>query len=178
MASPANTLFRAARPLFRQATLAAPARQAFRQQAFRQNFYQGSGRRWQSTDGAQQQQQHSWFKRMWESEIGFKTVHFWAPVMKWALVLAGISDFARPVENLSFTQNLALTCTGIIWTRWCLIIKPKNYLLAAVNFFLGLVGLVQITRILTHESAKKKSLEGVVADLKADAKETVNEVKP
>jgi hypothetical protein len=78
MASPANTLFRAARPLFRQATLAAPARQAFRQQAFRQNFYQGSGRRWQSTDGAQQQQQQqSWFKRMWESEIGFKTVHFW-----------------------------------------------------------------------------------------------------
>jgi hypothetical protein len=50
--------------------------------------------------------------------------------------------------------------------------------LAAVNFFLGLVGLVQITRILTHESAKKKSLEGVVADIKADAKETVNEVKP
>jgi hypothetical protein len=50
--------------------------------------------------------------------------------------------------------------------------------LAAVNFFLGLVGLVQITRILTHESAKKKSLEGVVADIKADAKETINEVKP
>ncbi|KAJ4264038.1 hypothetical protein NW762_006077 [Fusarium torreyae] len=179
MASPANTLFRASRPLFRQATLAVPARQAFRsqgQQAFRQNFYQG-GRRWQSTDGAQQQQQ-GWFKRMWESEIGFKTVHFWAPVMKWALVLAGISDFARPAEKLSFTQNLALTCTGIIWTRWCLIIKPKNYLLAAVNFFLGLVGLVQITRIARYESAKKQGLQGAIEDIKADAKETINEVKP
>ncbi|QGI65839.1 hypothetical protein CEK26_009789 [Fusarium fujikuroi] len=167
MASPASTIFRASRPLFRQATLAAPARQAFRQQTFRQNFYQGSGRRWQSTDGAQQQQ--SWFKRMMESEVGFKT---------WALVLAGISDFARPAEKLSFTQNLALTCTGIIWTRWCLIIKPKNYLLAAVNFFLGMVGLVQITRILSYESAKKKSLEGVVEDIKADAKETIQEAKP
>lgn len=47
---------------------------------------------------------------------------------QWALVLAGISDFARPAEKLSFTQNFALTCTGLIWTRWCLIIKPKNYL--------------------------------------------------
>jgi hypothetical protein len=82
MASSANTLFRAARPLLRQATIAQPARQAFRQQTFRQNFYQGSGRRWQSTDGAQQQQQQGWFKRMYESEVGFKTVHFWAPVMK------------------------------------------------------------------------------------------------
>ena len=51
-----------------------------------------------------------------------------APVMKWALVIAGIADFARPAENLSLTQNVALTCTGLIWTRWCLIIKPKNYL--------------------------------------------------
>lgn len=48
--------------------------------------------------------------------------------MKWALVLAGISDFARPAEKLSLTQNAALTSTGLIWTRWCLIIKPKNYL--------------------------------------------------
>jgi len=48
--------------------------------------------------------------------------------MKWALVLAGISDFARPAEKLSVTQNVALTATGLIWTRWCLIIKPKNYL--------------------------------------------------
>lgn len=48
--------------------------------------------------------------------------------MKWALVIAGIADFARPAENLSLTQNIALTCTGLIWTRWCLIIKPKNYL--------------------------------------------------
>jgi len=50
--------------------------------------------------------------------------------MKWAIVLAGISDLARPVEKLSVTQNGALTATGLIWTRWCLIIKPKNYLYA------------------------------------------------
>ena len=48
--------------------------------------------------------------------------------MKWGIVLAGIADFGRPAANLSLTQNLALTATGVIWTRWCLIIKPKNYL--------------------------------------------------
>ncbi|RCI08596.1 hypothetical protein L249_4736, partial [Ophiocordyceps polyrhachis-furcata BCC 54312] len=75
----------------------------------------------------------------------------------WALVLAGISDFARPAEKLSVTQNFALTCTGLIWTRWCLIIKPKNYLLAAVNFFLGIVGVIQLTRIGLHASSQKSS---------------------
>ncbi|KAG6316425.1 hypothetical protein E4U22_007093 [Claviceps purpurea] len=97
--------------------------------------------------------------------------------MKWALVIAGISDFARPAEKLSFTQNFALTCTGLIWTRWCLIIKPKNYLLAAVNFFLGLVGVVQVTRILMADAAKKEALAEVAEDIKHDVKEKINEVK-
>lgn len=47
---------------------------------------------------------------------------------QWALVLAGVSDFWRPAETLSLTQNAALTATGAIWTRWCMIIKPKNVL--------------------------------------------------
>ena len=45
------------------------------------------------------------------------------------------------------TQNGALLATGTIWTRWCLIIKPQNYPLAAVNFFLAGVGSVQMGRI-------------------------------
>ncbi|KAL3954694.1 hypothetical protein VFPBJ_00158 [Purpureocillium lilacinum] len=152
--------------------------QFFQSQAFRfRNGNSSGSKRWQSTSGAgaEQQQQQSWFKRAWESEVGIKTVHFWAPVMKWALVLAGISDFARPAEKLSFTQNFALTCTGLIWTRWCLIIKPKNYLLAAVNFFLGLVGIVQLTRIGMHESAKKDS-NNTVADVVEDVKQDVKDV--
>lgn len=48
--------------------------------------------------------------------------------LQWALVLAGVSDFTRPAEKLSLTQNLALTATGAIWTRWCFIIKPRNIL--------------------------------------------------
>lgn len=46
------------------------------------------------------------------------SVFFWAPMMKWALVLAGIKDLTRPAEKLSFSQNLALAATGMIWVRY------------------------------------------------------------
>lgn len=51
----------------------APTRTAFR--------FGGSQRRWQSSasDGAARQ---SWFRRMWESEVGIKTVHFWSVAMR------------------------------------------------------------------------------------------------
>ncbi|KAK7729833.1 hypothetical protein SLS53_009131 [Cytospora paraplurivora] len=171
-----TSFIRASRPLFSSASAAAQTRQAFSRSAvatpFRSAYSrQQWGRRWQSSsstssstaDGAAAQQQ-SWFQRMWDSPIGFKTVHFWAPVMKWALVLAGIADFARPASSLSLQQNGALTATGLIWTRWCLIITPKNYLLAAVNFFLGVVGVIQCTRILAYRSSVKN--ESVVDKVK------------
>ncbi|KAI0803828.1 UPF0041-domain-containing protein [Xylaria sp. FL0064] len=161
---PTTTMFRAARPIFNQTSRA----------AFRSQFARTSGRRFQSTaagEGSSAQQQ-SWFKRMWNSPVGFKTVHFWAPVMKWCLVIAGIGDFARPAENLSVTQNAALTATGAIWTRWCFVITPQNYLLAAVNFFLGCVGIAQLTRIAMYNAAQKKLPQA--AENKAQAiKETI-----
>jgi hypothetical protein len=67
-------------------------------------------------------------QQLWSSPVGPKTVHFWAPIMKWGLVLAGAADFARPVESLSLSQNGALMATGLIWTRWCFVIKPRNLL--------------------------------------------------
>lgn len=102
------------------------------------------------------------------------------------------------------TQNVALTCTGAIWTRWCLIIKPRNilyvtrclnvgsgvgtnriYSLAAVNFFLGVVGVVQVSRIVSYNMSQKgetvgdqvkeakEDVEGVAKGLKAKAEEAV-----
>ena len=81
------------------------------------------------------------------SPAGPKTVHFWAPVMKWALVIAGFKDLQRPVEKISGTQQFALMATGLIWTRWSMVIKPKNYLLASVNAFLGGVAGLQVSRL-------------------------------
>ncbi|KAI0147434.1 UPF0041-domain-containing protein [Xylariaceae sp. FL1272] len=168
-----TTMFRAARPLFNNTSRA----------AFRSQFARPIGRRFQSTtagDGPTAKQQAGWFKRMWDSPIGFKTVHFWAPVMKWAIVIAGVGDFFRPAEKLSLTQNAALTATGTIWTRWCFVITPKNYLLAAVNFFLACVGVAQVTRILMWKQSQKhlspaekaeKKVEEVVEVAKDAAKE-------
>lgn len=69
--SPTTTMFRAARPIFQQSSRA----------AFRSQFARTSGRRFQSTtsggQGPTAQQQQSWFNRMMESPVGFKTVHFW-----------------------------------------------------------------------------------------------------
>ncbi|KAK8193551.1 uncharacterized protein BKA78DRAFT_352151 [Phyllosticta capitalensis] len=111
----------------------------------------------------------SGFSKFLHSPVGPKTVHFWAPVMKWGIVLAGVADFFRPAESLSLSQNMALTATGIIWTRWCLIIRPKNILyvatiaraqaLATVNFFLGCVGLIQSTRILIWQNSVKGAVK-------------------
>ncbi|KEF61921.1 uncharacterized protein A1O9_03493 [Exophiala aquamarina CBS 119918] len=101
--------------------------------------------------------------------------------MKWGVVLAGASDFLRPAEKLSLTQNLALMATGSIWTRWCFIIKPQNMLLAAVNFCLFLVGTTQVSRILLYQQSIKgtegaiKSLEQEVVGAAKDVEKKVEQ---
>ncbi|CAI5438956.1 unnamed protein product [Caenorhabditis angaria] len=86
-------------------------------------------------------------KPAWNHAAGPKTVFFWAPTFKWALVGAGLADLARPAEKLSLYQNTALFFTGLIWTRYCLVITPVNYYLSSVNFFVGCTGLAQLLRI-------------------------------
>ncbi|KAI5284814.1 hypothetical protein KEM54_001055 [Ascosphaera aggregata] len=158
---------------------------SFFQSASRRNnpAYNAIAKRLSSTEAAPAVQQ-SFLQRSWHSPIGIRTVHFWAPVMKWVLVLAGIGDMARPADRLSLTQNAALTATGFIWTRWCFVIRPKNvfgadkwagaspkpfllriylvevtsdtiiiYRLATVNFFVGCVGAVQVSRIFAHKAS-------------------------
>lgn len=96
-------------------------------------------------------QHASKFQRFLNSETGPRTVHFWAPVFKWSLVIAGLNDIQRPVEKILGTQQLALFCTGAIWTRWAgFVIRPKNFLLASVNFFLGGVAGYQLLRIVNY----------------------------
>uniref|UniRef100_A0A673GFX7 Mitochondrial pyruvate carrier n=1 Tax=Sinocyclocheilus rhinocerous TaxID=307959 RepID=A0A673GFX7_9TELE len=63
------------------------------------------------------------------------------------LVVAGFSDMTRPPEKLSVSQSCVITATGIIWSRYCLVIIPKNWALFAVNFFLGMCGSIQLIRI-------------------------------
>lgn len=75
--------------------------------------------------------------------------------LQWGLVLAGAADFARPADQLSLSQNAALMATGLIWTRWCFVIKPRNLFLASVNFLLFCVGATQTTRVLMYQQSLK-----------------------
>ncbi|PWN97077.1 UPF0041-domain-containing protein [Tilletiopsis washingtonensis] len=87
------------------------------------------------------------FSAFMNHPAGPRTVFFWAPMMKWCLVAAGIKDLTRPPEKLSVPQNLALAATGMIWVRYSLVITPVNYSLATVNFVVGSTGIAQLYRI-------------------------------
>ena len=93
--------------------------------------------------------------------------------MKWGLAFAGASDFTRPADQLSLNTNGALMCTGLIWTRWCFVIRPKNMFLATVNFFLFIVGATQVGRILWHQ----KSLKDAEGQAKEEGKVLEGELK-
>ncbi len=63
------------------------------------------------------------------------------------LVAAGAADMARPAEKLSKNQTISLFLTGTIWSRYSMVVKPKNYTLFTVNAFLAFVATIQLTRI-------------------------------
>lgn len=93
---------------------------------------------------------------MWNHPAGPQTIFFWAPTFKWGLVGAGLADYARPADQLSLTQSVALTATGCIWARYSMVIIPKNYNLFAVNIFLGITGFWQLARIYKYQQSLKE----------------------
>lgn len=96
----------------------------------------------------------------WDHPAGPKTIHFWAPFMKWSLVAAGAADMARPAEKLSKNQTISLLATGTIWSRYSMVITPKNYTLFLVNAFLACVATIQLGRIYLYEQElQKRQLE-------------------
>lgn len=97
---------------------------------------------------------------------GPKTVFFWAPVCKWGLVFAGLADMTRPADKLSLSQSGVLMTTGVIWSRYSLVIIPKNWGLFFVNGFLGLAGANQLVRIWMYQQEVKKQQEAEAAELK------------
>ena len=93
--------------------------------------------------------------------------------MKWGIVIAGAADLTRPASQLSLNTNAALMMTGLIWTRWCFVIRPKNIFLATVNFFLFLTGATQTTRILLWQ----RSVKATEAQAQAEGQEAKAELK-
>lgn len=58
---------------------------------------------------------------------------------------------ARPTERLSLSQSASLTATGAIWSRYSLVIIPKNWNLFSVNVFVFLTSSYQLIRVLNYK---------------------------
>ncbi|KAL0080175.1 mitochondrial pyruvate carrier [Phycomyces blakesleeanus] len=105
-------------------------------------------------------------QRFINSPAGPKTIHFWAPLAKWGLVIATIGDLERPVEKLSLKQNASLMVTGLLWSRYAMVIIPKNWSLFAVNAFVAGTAMVQTGRILQYQQTdayKQQEKQAVAA---------------
>ena len=73
-------------------------------------------------------------------------------------------------------------CTGLIWTRWCFIIKPRNLFLASVNFLLFTVGCTQVVRVLRYQSSlppeeRAKTQLGAIERVVEDPKKLADAAK-
>lgn len=68
---------------------------------------------------------------------------------------------ARPAETLSVSQCGALAATGIIWSRYSLVIIPKNWSLFSVNLFVAIVQCVQLGRAYMYQREKSEKESAV-----------------
>ncbi|KAG9411817.1 Mitochondrial pyruvate carrier 2 [Aphanomyces cochlioides] len=91
------------------------------------------------------------------------TVHFWAPAFKWCISLANIADMSKNPDLLSTNQQLAVTLTGLIWSRYSLVITPKNWNLFSVNIFMAGTGLTQLYRKFEWENGGRERAAAAAA---------------
>ncbi|CAF2026611.1 hypothetical protein BRARA_C04608 [Brassica rapa] len=98
---------------------------------------------------------------LWNHPAGPKTIHFWAPTFKWGISIANIADFAKPTDKISYPQQIAVTCTGVIWSRYSMVITPKNWNLFSVNVAMAGTGMYQLARKIKNDFAS--DVEPVVA---------------
>ncbi|KAG6394122.1 hypothetical protein SASPL_144701 [Salvia splendens] len=56
----------------------------------------------------------------------YAAVHFWAPTFKWGISIANLADSSKPPEKVSYPQQIAVTATGVIWSRYSTVITPAN----------------------------------------------------
>ncbi|KAK8938089.1 hypothetical protein KSP40_PGU015399 [Platanthera guangdongensis] len=83
---------------------------------------------------------------LWNHPAGPKTIHFWAPTFKWVISIANIADFSKPPEKIGYPQQIVVACTGVIWSRYSLVITPRNLNLLCVNAAMAGTGLYQLAR--------------------------------
>ena len=69
--------------------------------------------------------------------------------------LPSIILIALDTDKMSLAQQIALTSTGVIWTRYSFVITPVNYNLAIVNAVLGVSSGYHLTRKINNDYINK-----------------------
>ncbi|XP_073048061.1 mitochondrial pyruvate carrier 4 [Primulina eburnea] len=96
------------------------------------------------------------FQALWNHPAGPKTIHFWAPTFKWGISIANLADSTKPPEKVSYPQQIAVTATGLIWSRYSTVITPKNWNLFSVNVVMAGTGIYQLSRKIMHDYSNKE----------------------
>ncbi|XP_037460486.1 mitochondrial pyruvate carrier 4-like isoform X2 [Triticum dicoccoides] len=105
----------------------------------------------------------------WNHPAGPKTIHFWAPTFKWGISIANVADFAKPHEKISYPQQAVIACTGIIWSRYSMVITPKNWNLFSVSVAMSGTGLYQLSRKIRKDYFSDDEKEATAASLELEA---------
>ncbi|XP_017153084.1 mitochondrial pyruvate carrier 4 [Drosophila miranda] len=91
----------------------------------------------------------------WTSPTGPQTVFFWGPVVKWSVVLAGLGDVLnRQPHLISKKQTLVLALSGVLWSRWSMVIRPRNYNYMACNAVMSASQVVLLWRSISNDLVK------------------------
>ena len=70
----------------------------------------------------------------WNSPVGPKTIHFWAPMANWGFVVGGIIDLGKPEEQISKQMAMTLCGYSTIFMRFAWKIQPRNWILFFCHF--------------------------------------------
>ncbi|KMT12814.1 hypothetical protein BVRB_4g089070 [Beta vulgaris subsp. vulgaris] len=100
-------------------------------------------------------------KALWNHPAGLKTIHFWGPTFKWGLSIANIADFSKPPENISYPQQIVVAASGLIWSRYGMVITPRNWNLSSVNFAMAGTGFYQLARKLRHDYSSERERSAI-----------------
>mmetsp|Transcript_18062 Transcript_18062/g.25037 ORF Transcript_18062/g.25037 Transcript_18062/m.25037 type:complete len:80 (-) Transcript_18062:312-551(-) len=70
-------------------------------------------------------------------QAGPLTIFFWAPSFKWAITFSNIKDLEKPAEHVSTNMQMAVFLTGVLWSRYAIMVTPINYNLMLSNMFMA-----------------------------------------
>ncbi|XP_069030244.1 mitochondrial pyruvate carrier 1 [Embiotoca jacksoni] len=83
--------------------------------------------------------------------------HFWGPVANWGLPIAAITDMKKSPEIISGRMTFALSCYSLLFMRFAYKVQPRNWLLFGCHLTNETAQLIQASRLIKHNMAKKKA---------------------